>query len=46
MIRIRPETYATLTYWAALTGKSLAEITADVVQYAQEHQQIIEEEGA
>lgn len=43
VIRVTPDTYDTLTHWAALTGRSITEITAKAVAFAAAHAEIIDE---
>lgn len=46
VIRVTPETYETLTNWAALTGKSITEMATKAVAFARPRRRSREREGS
>lgn len=43
VVRVRPDTYSTITEWAALTRKSMSEIVTDAIAFAAAHAEIVDE---
>lgn len=42
-IRVTQATYDLLTNWASISGKSITELTAQVVEFAEAHAEVVDE---
>lgn len=43
VVRVRQDTYATITEWAAITRKPMSEIVSEAVEFAAAHAEIVDE---